>query len=314
MPWPIRSGRSTSSTSPISSRPMSPPSSPTWIVTPRPASRASSTIGCDLPVVVARAARARAGDVDADDPARRPADRLLDDDLVLLGGEGAVHHQDQARAHLRVLEARAVEAADRGEDDVVEVALAAAVPLHRVEAQLERRDPLRAVGAADRAVHRALDRERARLDQLRPVVDRVERVEVGHAARVGDRDEPVEVPVVLDRQRDPLLVRERPEDVGGDRAAEVGVQLGETSIRTTLRVYSARSTGSASWLSTQSRRRASTASRDQRLVARASDELAAGEVVLRRTGSGGSLSAGDLRLRERDVIGACVRPSSVTPP
>ena len=66
-------------------------------------------------------------------------------------GERAVHHQDQPGAHLRVLEPRAVEAADRGEDDVVEVALAAAVPLHRVEAQLERRDPLRAVGAADRA-------------------------------------------------------------------------------------------------------------------------------------------------------------------
>ena len=81
-------------------------------------------------------------------------DRLLDDDLVLPRRERAVHHQDQAGAHLRVLEARAVEAADRGEDDVVEVALAAAVPLHRVEAELERRDPLRAVRAADRGVHR----------------------------------------------------------------------------------------------------------------------------------------------------------------
>ena len=103
--------------------------------------------------------------------------------------ERAVHHQDQPGAHLRVLERGAVEAADRGEDDVVEVALAAAVALHRVEAQLERRDPLRAVGAADRAVHGALDRERGGLDQLRPVVDRVERVEILDAARVGDRDE-----------------------------------------------------------------------------------------------------------------------------
>ena len=163
----------------------------------------------------------------ADDPARRPANRLLDDDLVLVRRERPVHHQDQARAHLRVLEARDVEPADRGEDDVVEVALAAAVPLHRVEAQLERRDPLRPVRAADRRVHRHLDRGRARLDQLRPVVDRVERVEIGHAARVGHGHEPVEVPVVLDRKRDALLVGERPEDVGGDRAAEVGVQLGE---------------------------------------------------------------------------------------
>ena len=146
------------------------------------------------------------------------------------GVERPVHHQDQAAAHLRVLDRGAVEPADRGEDDVVEVALAAAVALHRVEAELERRDPLGAVGAADRAVHRPLDRERRGLDQLRPVVDPVERVEVLDAARVGDGDERVELPVVLDRQRDPLLVRERPEDVGGDRAAEMGVQLGEALV------------------------------------------------------------------------------------
>ena len=53
-----------------------------------------------------------------------------------------------------------IDAADRREDDVVEVALAAAVALHRVEPQLEGRDALRAVRAADRAVHRALDCER----------------------------------------------------------------------------------------------------------------------------------------------------------
>jgi hypothetical protein len=60
------------------------------------------------------------------------------------------------------------------------------------------------------------------------VVDLVQRVQVFHAARVGHGHERVELPVVLDGQRDPLLVRERPEDVGGDRAAEMGVQLGET--------------------------------------------------------------------------------------
>ena len=58
----------------------------------------------------------------------------------------------------------------------------------------------------------------------------VERVEVLDAARVGDGDERVELPEVLDRERDPLLVRERPEDVGGDGAAEVGVQLGEAVV------------------------------------------------------------------------------------
>ena len=144
--------------------------------------------------------------------------------------ERPVHHQDQPGAHLRVLERGAVEAADRGEDDVVEVALAAAVSLHRVEAELERRDPLRAVGAADRRVHGALDRQRRRLDQLRPVVDPVERVEVRHAARVADRDEPVELPVVLDGECDPLLVREAPEDVRRDRAAQVRVELGEALV------------------------------------------------------------------------------------
>ena len=113
----------------------------------------------DLRVVVAAAARPRAGDVDADDAARGPADRLLDDDLVLARVEGAVHHQDQPGPHLRVLERSAVEASDGGEDDVVEIALAAAVPLHRVEAELERRDPLAAVGAADGAVHGLLDRD-----------------------------------------------------------------------------------------------------------------------------------------------------------
>src|SRR4029450_11089746 len=83
--------------------------------------------------------RAWAGDVDADDSARRVADRLLDDDRVLPLGECPVHHQDQAGAHLRVLEAGAVEPADRGHDDVVEVALAAAVPLPRGGAEVEGR-------------------------------------------------------------------------------------------------------------------------------------------------------------------------------
>ena len=146
------------------------------------------------------------------------------------GGERPVHHQDQAGAHLRVLERRDVEPPDRGEDDVVEVALAAAVPLHRVEPQLQRRDALRAVRAADRRVHAALDGERRALDQLRQVVDPVERVEVGDAARIGDRDHPVELPVVARRQSDPLLVRQAPHDVRRDRAAEVRVQLGEALV------------------------------------------------------------------------------------
>src|SRR5439155_24293548 len=91
------------------------------------------------------AVRAGAGDVDPADPARRPADRLVDDDRVHLLAEGAVHHQDQAGVDLRVLEAGEVEAADRGQDDVIQIAFAAPVSLHGVEAELERRDSLRAV-------------------------------------------------------------------------------------------------------------------------------------------------------------------------
>ena len=109
---------------------------------------------------------------------------------------------------------------------MVEVALAAAVSLHRVEAKLERRDVLGAVCAADGAVHRALDRQRARLDQLRPLVDGVELGEALDAAGV-DGHELDEVPVVLHRERDPLLVGERPHDGGIDRAAQVRVQLGQ---------------------------------------------------------------------------------------
>ena len=111
---------------------------------------------------------------------------------------------------------------------MIEVALAAAVSLHRVEADLERRDPLRAIGAADRGVHGALDGERARLDQLRPAVDLVQRVEVLDAAGVGDGDEAVELPEALDGEGDALLVGKAPHDLRRDRAAEMRVELGES--------------------------------------------------------------------------------------
>ena len=56
MPCPIRSGRSSLHDVTDLLRPVS-PSSPTWIVTPRPASRASLDVGGDLRVVVARCRR-----------------------------------------------------------------------------------------------------------------------------------------------------------------------------------------------------------------------------------------------------------------
>ena len=61
------------------------------------------------------------------------------------------------------------------------------------------------------------------------LVDRVELGQPVDSARIGDRNEPLEVPVVLDRQGDPLLVRERPHHRWMDRPAEVGVELGQAT-------------------------------------------------------------------------------------
>ena len=68
------------------------------------------------------------------------------------------------------------------------------------------------------------------------MVDPVECVEPGHPVRVGHGHERVELPVVLHRERDPLLVREAPEDVGGDGASEMGMELGETFVHRFARV------------------------------------------------------------------------------
>jgi hypothetical protein len=174
----------------------------------------------------APAVRARAGDVDADDAARSVATGLLHDDLVLAIVERAIHHQDHTGAHLRVLELRAIDSAQRRENDVVEIALAPAVALHGVEAHLTGRDALGAVAAADHPVHAALHRERAGLDQLGDVVDLVERVQAVDAARIRDRDHTVELPVVARRQSDALRVRGLPHHVRRHRPAEVRVQLG----------------------------------------------------------------------------------------
>ena len=141
-------------TSPISS---TGPDSPVWTVMPRPCRRQRS----NRRLVVGRpeVGRFRARDVDADDAAVAVGDRLLRDDLVELVREGAVEAEDQARRD-RVLEHRAVHAADRGADDVVQVLLAAAVALHGVEAQLDGGDVVLAVRAADDLVDGALDRQR----------------------------------------------------------------------------------------------------------------------------------------------------------
>jgi hypothetical protein len=108
---------------------------------------------------------------------------------------------------------------------VVEVLLPAAVALHRVEAQLELGDVVLAVGAADDLVHAALDRDRARLDELGPVEEVEVRVEA--LAPAPDGDEVAERPVVLRRQADALGVGDAPHDCRCDRRAEVHVELAE---------------------------------------------------------------------------------------
>ena len=180
----------------------------------------------EVPILLdPEAGRLRARDVDPDDPPVAPADRLLRDDLVELVGEGTVQAEDQPRPD-RVLEDRPVHAAHRRRDDVVKVLLAAAVPLHRVEPELHRGDIVLAICAAHHLVDRALDRDRRRLDQLRPVEEvkvAVERVIV----RVGDRDHVPELPVVLGREPDPLAVGDAPHDRGCHCPAQVTMELRE---------------------------------------------------------------------------------------
>ena len=90
--------------------------------------------------------------------------------MISLSSNGNARSRQKIRPGLdRVLEGRLVHPADGGRDDVVEVLLAAAVSLHRVEAQLHRRDVVLAVGAADDLVDGALDRDRRALDELGPV-------------------------------------------------------------------------------------------------------------------------------------------------
>src|SRR4029450_6110592 len=99
------------------------------------------------------------------------------------------------------LEDGPVHATERRGDDVVEVLLAAAVPLHRVEAELHRGDVVLAVGPANDLVDRSLDGDRARLDELRPVEELEVAVEAS-VAGVRDGDHVPELPVLARRELD----------------------------------------------------------------------------------------------------------------
>src|SRR5438093_2834278 len=166
-----------------------------------------------------------AGDVAADYAAMAVRDRLLDDDRVQRLAERPVKAEDEPGLD-RVLEEGAVEAANRRHDDVVEIAFASAVPLHRVVAELERGDVRLAIRAADDLVHRLLDRERARLDELGPVIER-EKVFKGFLRLLAHRDQIDELPVILGRQADALVVRDAPHGRRIHGATEVHMELSQ---------------------------------------------------------------------------------------
>jgi hypothetical protein len=143
-------------------------------------------------------------------------------EIVELERERAVEAEDEPGLD-RVLEHRLVHAAQRRRDDVVEVLLAAAVPLHRIEAELHGRDVVLPVRPADNLVDAPLDRQGRRLDELGPVEQLEVPVERPRAG--GHRDHVAERPVVLGRELDPLRVGDAPHDRGGHRAAEMAVEL-----------------------------------------------------------------------------------------
>ena len=171
-----------------------------------------------------RACALGAGQIDPDHAARAVLHGLLHQDLVQLQRELAGQAEDQPRAHA-VLQAGPIHPAQRRVDDVVEVALPAQVALHRVEAQLDQRDPAGAELLADDLVDRALDGRRRRLNLLGPagagcqvVVQRRHLIGLG-------RHQVAEFPVGLDRQLEPLIVGDRPEDVGRDSRTDVNVKV-----------------------------------------------------------------------------------------
>ena len=109
------------------------------------------------------------GDVDPDDAAMAVRDRFLDDDRVQGLIERAIQTENETGFH-RIIEKGTIEPADGRIDDVVEVTLSAAIPFHRVITQLEGRNVRLPVGATDHFVDGLFDRQRARLNELSPVV------------------------------------------------------------------------------------------------------------------------------------------------
>ena len=199
-----------------------------WMVVPSPAARAranrswyrSTSLPNSSGVLLG------AGEVDADHAAVPVALGLPDDDVVQRVVELAGEAEDQPGADA-VRQAGALHPVDGGDDDVVEVALAAQVPLHGVEAELDRRDARGAVLLADDRVDRALDGRGRRLDALGPPVEDVE-VAVQRLDAVRVRvDEVLELRVGLHGQLEPVVVGDLPEHVRRHRRADVDVEVDE---------------------------------------------------------------------------------------
>ena len=104
---------------------------------------------------------------------------------------------------------------------MVEVLLALAIALHRVEPQLQRGDVALAIRAADNLVDGALDGQRAGLDQLGPAEDLVVLGEVVDLVGIADGDEFDKLPVVFAWQTNALLMGDAPHDGRVNRAAKM---------------------------------------------------------------------------------------------
>src|SRR2546426_11031271 len=122
--------------------------------------------------------------------------------------EGPVETEDDSGSH-RILERGSVKTAHSRHHYVVEILLAATIPLHRVEAKFEESYVVLPVRTGDRLVDGPLDGERARLDQFCPLEHRQVVLEGFHFVRVGC-DEVHELPVILRGKAYPLGVRHPP--------------------------------------------------------------------------------------------------------
>src|SRR5205823_1713078 len=101
-----------------------------------------------------------------------------------------------------------------------------AIPFHRVIAQLEGRNVRLPVGATDHFVDGLLHRQRARLNELSPVVER-EKILERLLRLLAYRDEIDELPVVLRGKPDPLVMRDSPHRRRIDGATKMDVEFSQ---------------------------------------------------------------------------------------